>query len=269
MARSSKAIKEPNLWVCCYDLHFPKVDWPTWKGILDFVTQNKANIAGFIFGGDAMDNEEISHHTKGKPLFRPTGSYLRNHQRFEELILNPLEELLPKEATKVYLPGNHGQWAEQLVQVSPELQGLVENHKLLKLEDRGWECIEHGKSYKLGKLNVIHGDELSGWGNQVANFHSKKAVDMYAGSVLYGHFHSLQMYTRILPQSMSHKWAALCSPIAGSTNPGYAKNKPNCWTTGFTVVETYGKGLFNMVPLITVGGMFSYGGVVYGGKKPE
>lgn len=231
---------------------------------MDFIHKNKTRIAGFIFGGDQLSNDEISHHTKGKPLFRPTGSYLRNHKEFQRLILDPLHAELPKAAKRIWIEGNHDQWSQQLVETQPELQGLVENHLLLGVEKQGWEFIPCGSRFKLGKLNVIHGEQLSGNGNQASSYHAKKAVDIYAGSVLYGHMHSYQSYTRILPHDITQKWVAMCSPILGATNPVYLRNRPTAWTSGFSVIETHGNGNFNLVPIIVTSGRFSYGGVMYG-----
>lgn len=255
-----------NLWVAVYDMHYPAIDWPTFNALMDFIKSNKKNIEGFIFGGDALDNAEISHHTKGKPLFRPTGSYLRNHANFAKLVLGPIEDELAKDTRRIWIDGNHEAWSHQLVETQPELEGLVENHKLLDLEGRGWEYFPCGTRMKLGKLNVIHGETLSGVGNQASAYHAKKAVDVYAGSVLYGHFHSHQTYTRILPHDQKQKWVGVCSPILGKTNPNYIRNRPSAWTNGFTIIEMQPDGNFNIYPIIVSGGKFSFGGVTYGGK---
>jgi hypothetical protein len=175
--------------------------------------------------------------------------------------------VLPKDAEKIWIEGNHCQWSQQLVETQPELKGLVENHLLLRVEEQGWKFIPCGQRYKLGKLNVIHGEQLSGVGNQASAYHAKKAVDIYAGSVLYGHMHSHQTYTRVLPHDVSQKWMGMCAPIAGATNASYLRNRPTAWTNGIVVVETHGNGNFNMIPLLTTNGCFSYGGVLYGYKK--
>lgn len=256
-----------NIWVCAFDIHHPEVDWPTFNAMKQFLRENQTLIAGFIFGGDQLDNKEISHHTKNKPLFRPVGSYAENTRTFDSKILTPLEQLIPDEAKKIWIQGNHDDWEDQMVAEQPELQGTVERRTLLKLEERGWEYVGCGQRYRLGKLNVIHGEQLSGTGNQASAYHAKKAVDIYAGSVLYGHMHAHQSYTRILPHDIKQKWIAMCAPIMGATNPGYLRNRPTAWTNGFVIVEVHDNGFFNLVPIIVSGGKFSYGGNLYGGVK--
>lgn len=256
-----KIISKPNLWIAGYDLHFPKVHKPTLNAMLEFIARNRGKIAGFIAGGDFLDNEEISHHTSGKPLFRPTGSYLRNHKNFQAQVLDPLHAVLPRTAERVWLTGNHEKWSEELVESQPELKGLVENHLLLDVEGQGWQYLPCGERFKLGKLSVIHGDQIAGSANV-----AKKAVDLYAGSVLFGHFHSPQSHTRVLPYDISQKWIGVCAPCLGTTNPGYLRNRANAWLNGFVVIELHPNGNFNIVPIITSNGMFSYGGVLYGGK---
>lgn len=261
----ASAVK-PTLWVCAYDIHHPEVDWPTFNAMLDFINKNKPLIAGFIFGGDQMDNKEISHHTKGKPLFRPVGSYAKNAKSFDERILTPIEKALPKTATKVWIEGNHDAWTNQLVEEQPELQGTVEHRLLFNLDSRDWQFVGCGARYRLGKLNVIHGEQLSGTGNQASAFHAKRAVDIYAGSVLYGHMHSPQSYTRVLPHDITQKWQASCSPIIGKVNPQYLRNRQSAWLNGFSIVEMQPNGNFNLYTVVVSAGKFSFGGQLYGAK---
>lgn len=258
---------KPNLWIAAYDLHFPKVHKPTFNALIDFMARNKDKIAGFVFGGDGLDNEEISHHTQGKGLYRPTGSYARNHREFQSQILDPIQENLPKTATKIWIDGNHEHFAEQLVERQPELQGLIENHKVLDLEGQGWKYIPCGEGYKLGKLLFIHGEQLTGIGNQAPQAHARKAVDVYAGNVIFGHVHNPQTFTKILPYNKKDKWQGICAPILGSTNPGYLRNRPSAWLNGFVVVETMEGGNFNAYSIVVSEGKFSFGGVLYGGTK--
>lgn len=258
-----------NLWVTVFDLHVPFIHRPTWDATLDFIRKNPKDIAGFLFGGDQASNDEISHHTVGKVLLRPPGSYKRNTEYLRKL-LDDVEAVLPKEAERVWCIGNHDAWEDQLIERQPELQGSIERPLLLGLEGRGWEVIPLGEVKKLGKLAVIHGETLSGIGNQASVFHSRRAVESYCGSVLYGHFHTNQSYTKVLPHSAKDKWVAYSSPACCTLNPSYLKNRPNAWVNGFTVVElhepTKANSNFNVYPIIVSDGTFSFGGQVYGKK---
>lgn len=260
-----------NIWVAVYDIHYPKIHKPTWDAILDFVGRNSGKIAGFLFGGDQLDNEEIGHWSAGKPLFRPTGSYKANTLGFDANVLSPIEALLPDAAERVWITGNHDAWETQLIEKQPELQGTIERPLLLGLENRGWEVLKLGEVKQLGKLIAVHGEGLTGIGNQASVYHSKRAVESFCTSVLYGHLHTAQSYTKVLPHSARDKWIAWSSPAACSTNPSYLQNRPTAWVNGFTIVELQEpekkNSNFNVYPVIVSAGQFAFGGTVYGSKK--
>lgn len=249
-------------WVALYDLHYPKYCKDTFGALTHFLEENK--VAGFIFGGDQLDLETISHHTKGKPLYRPPKGYLRDIEGFQEDILEPLEKLLPPAATKIWHIGNHERFEQDVVEEHPELEGLIDHTRHFKLEKRGWEIIPLGHSYKLGKLTTCHGEVLSGFGNQTGKFPSMRAVELYGTSVLAGHTHSPQSFCRISPVEHVQKWMGYIAPIGGKTNPGYLRNRPTSWLNGLVIIEVVDGGYFNVYPAIVTKGKFAYGGKQYG-----
>jgi hypothetical protein len=254
---------QAGLWVFAPDAHSPQIDKPTFNSLLHFVSDNK--LRGFIWGGDQNDNEEISHHNRKNYLKRSPGSYRRNTDFFDSKVLAPIESLLGKGVARVWIEGNHDDWENQLVQENPELFGTVERRGLLGLDKRGWDFIAAGEIYKLGKLAVIHGETLTGLGNQAPGRHAFKALLAYSSSVLYGHVHAPQSDSRIAPFSQKDKHMAWCSPILGATNPTYLRNRPTAWVNGFTIVEVREDGMFNVLPIVVTRGKFSYGGIIYGG----
>lgn len=250
--------------VAGFDLHFPKYSKPTFKAMLELIADIKPDV--FCFGGDQLDNEEISHHNRRKPLYKPRGSYDRNTTKFDSEILKPLEALmLGKE--KVWIIGNHCNWEYEFVESHPEFEGTIERPKLLKLESRGWEIIPLGYAKRIGHLNIIHGEVLTGIGNQAGMYPSRKAVEVYGDNVLAGHTHSPQSFAKVSPVEQKNKHMGWIAPILGSTNPTYLENRPSAWLNGFVLIEFYDNGFFNLYPIITFGGRFSYAGKVYGGKS--
>jgi hypothetical protein len=241
------------------DLHYPKHDVATWKALLDFIGRNKVD--GFIFGGDQMDNEEISRFTIGKGLYKPTGSFKRNEEQFDVHILTPLEKLL-KGAKKYWIVGNHDLREASLNESQPELKGCFDRTVNLRLKQRGWKIIENGKCLRVGKLAVIHGDQLTSAGG----FPARRALDTYMRSVLCGHFHYAQSFSKVCPVEQSQKYMGWASPCLCRTNPEYMKNRPSNWVNGFTVIEVQPGGNFNLYPVIVSNGKFSFGGKVYGNK---
>ena len=254
--------EKPLVWVCGYDLHFPKYDAPTFSGMLELIADVQP--AGYIFGGDQFDNAEISHHNAKKPLYKPQGSYKRNEEKFDALILQPLEKYLPRNAERVWITGNHDDWEREFIESHPELEGCVERPTSLRLSSRRWEVIPIGRAKRLGHLNVIHGEVLTGIGNQAGVYPSRKAVDIYGDNVLAGHTHAPQSFAKISPVEQRKKHMGWISPILGCVNPTYLENRPTAWMNGFVVIELYDNGMFNLYPVITFNGKFSYGGKIYG-----
>jgi len=248
--------------VAVYDLHYPQFHKATWEAILDYVKQNPPD--EFVFGGDQLDLRCISHHTKNQPLYRVRRGYKNDLEGFERVVLKPLEAALPKTCKKIWIKGNHEDWERQLVEEQPELEDAVNHVQQLQLLERRWNIIELGHSYMLGKLAVCHGEILSGFGAQAGTYPAKKAADMYGRSVLAGHSHSPQMFTKVSPVDHTQKYQGHIAPIVGSKNPDYARNRPNAWINGFVIIEVQPDNNFNLYSVNIINGRFSFAGKVYG-----
>jgi len=254
--------KQSVLAVVVADLHYPFIDKPTIAAILDFLKHNKP--AYFVFLGDQLDLECVSHHTKGKPLYRPVGGLQSDLDGFKKTILTPIERLLPSTCKKVWLEGNHERFLEDLIEEQPELQGMVDHIRYLGLKENGWQVVPLNGAFRLGKLTLIHGNSIQGGMGYIGNQPAKKAVEIYGTSVLMGHTHSAQSYTRVSPVDQTQKHAGYVSPVAGNQNPRFLRKKPNANTTGFSVVELRPDGTFNCYLVLVSDGQCSYGGTTYG-----
>lgn len=245
-----------------YDLHYPKYDKPTFDAMMEFIADVKPDI--FVFGGDQFDNAEISHHNRRKPIYKERKSYATNQEGFEKNILGPLELALPKKAEKTWIVGNHDHWEYEFVEGHPEFESFVDRPGWLNLDDRGWEVIPLGYAKRIGHLNIIHGEVLSGVGNQAGMYPSRKAVELYGDNVLAGHTHAPQSFCKISPVEQKNKHMGWIAPILGHTNPVYLENRPTAWMQGFVTIDFYANGMFNLYPIISFNGKFSFGGKVYG-----
>jgi predicted phosphodiesterase len=262
--RSTNIIRSTlkNIWVVIHDLHWGETSMETVAAWLDYIQKNREKIAGFIFAGDIFSNSCISHHNSQKPLYRPKGQYLKDEKTFATQILAPLEKALPKDCKKIYIMGNHDDWEDQIAETQPELAGVISHFDGLKLADKGWVRVPLGHAYKLGHLVVVHGEMLSGINA------AKRALLIYGQSVLAGHMHNPQSCSQISPVDAKRKHMAWVAPISGSCNPDYARNKPNAWINGFSIVELHPhSNNFNVYPVITTKGTFSFGGTQYGKKS--
>ena len=185
---------------------------------------------------------------------------------FEKDILTPLEKRLPDNCEKIWIIGNHEDWEQDLINEQPELEDAIGHVKLLDLEGRGWTVVPLGHAYRIGKLYCVHGEVLSGVGNQAGMYPSRKAVELYAGSVLAGHTHAPQTFTKVSPVEQTNKWQGHISPIAGNVNPEYLRNRPTAWLNGFNRIEVFPNGNYNYYPIIVNAGTCSFGGKIYGEK---
>jgi Calcineurin-like phosphoesterase len=248
-----------------FDLHYPQYHKPTVKCIFDYLEDNPPDV--FVFGGDQFHFDCISHHTKHTPIFRTRRSYMNDLEGFDRHILTPLERVLPDECEKIWIIGNHEDWEQDLINEQPELEGAIGHVRILGLIERGWTIIPLGHAYKLGKLNIIHGETLTGVGNQAGKFPAAKAIELYASNVLAGHTHAAQTFTKVSPVEHTNKWQGHISPIAGAVNPGYLRNRPTAWLNGFNRIEYFENGQFQYYPLLVINGRFAFNGKVYGEKK--
>ncbi|HVJ09790.1 MAG TPA: hypothetical protein VM554_15540 [Acidisarcina sp.] len=248
-------------YVLAFDIHYPEHDDLSWRCVLDYTRKN--DIDGFIFGGDQLDLACISHHTASQPLYRPQGALRSNLDGFKKYILDPVDAALKPGTDKRFLMGNHEAWlTEQYKETNPELDGLLDLPDLLGLAERKYEVIQQGGHTQIGKLYVIHGDTIGGGVN-----HAKKCVDVWARSVVYGHHHTLQSYTRTSPAHESERWTAISLPCLSHTAPRYGRGRSNMWVNGFGVVDVRSGGAFNVNPVIITDGTCSLEGKTYTGKR--
>jgi hypothetical protein len=249
--------------VSAFDSHCPHVDWKTWGAVTDYTKKNRDKVGVFVFGGDNVDCGSISHHTKGKPIFRPRGGFKAELDLFRSRMLDPIDKILKPGTEKIFFEGNHEFWLRQLLEEQPELEGMLDIASYLELEARGWKFVPQGGHYKRGHLKWIHGDVLTGGQNA-----PRKALDTYVESIVFGHFHAFASATKVLPHSAKYKWQAWATGCIGRLDASYLKRKPTGWLSGFALTEFYGNsGNFNHFPITVFNGRFAYGGKLYSAKK--
>jgi UDP-2,3-diacylglucosamine pyrophosphatase LpxH len=190
---------KPRLWACLYDVHHPEYDKKTFRAILSFIRQN--HVDGLLLGGDALDLSCVSHWNRDLPGNKRKGELKSDLDGFEREILQPLEALLPRGCQKVFLTGNHCRFIEDPTESMPELDGMLDFKKYLRLTERGFKVIPLGGEYKIGDLLCIHCEVVgSGGGNA-----TKKAVEIYCQNILMGHGHRREIVEAIGFQLMLWK----------------------------------------------------------------
>lgn len=247
--------------VSLFDIHHPHVDEPTLNAALDFMGRERVDIV--ILGGDNLDCGPISRHTKGKPLFRPRGQMKADLDSFDETVLKPVERAIRrnhKPAVKVWLTGNHEDWANQMIEEQPELDGLLDFPEYLRLKARGWKVFPQGGMFSYGHANYIHGDVLPGTGVRAC----QKALDIYVSSLIFGHGHTAASATKTLPHGAKWRYQAWSMGCVGKLDHHYLKKAPTGWINQIGITEFYDKGNFSHFPCTVIGGRFTYAGKTYG-----
>lgn len=251
--------KLSKLHVILADIHYPEHDDAAFRAVLTFLKKNRKQIASVTLLGDAMDCGNISRHAEGKPRLKKRGGWKEDLDGFAEDILDRIDECLSPGTKKVYLSGNHEQWIQDLLDKQPELEGLLEIPELLKLKEKGWEWKDVGGHIERAGFILLHGDQI-GSGIHVA----KKAGDLVNGNVIMGHVHRLSMFSRAALVTETKKHLAATLPCLCTIAPKYAKGQPNAFVVGFGVLEEFAINRANLYTPVVMGGVFSYGGVIYG-----
>lgn len=239
-----KEVVKVSKGVCYYDLHYPAHNKELWTNFLEYVKDLKPDV--FVFGGDNLDMEVVSHWTKGKHR-RIEGTRLKeDYDGFTRDILEPLERVLPDGCRKIFLEGNHELWVERYIDEHPEVEGFFEVRRNLPLDD--WEWYDYGTAAEVGKLFFIHGEFVN-------QHNAMKTVQTFGRNVVYGHGHTLQAFVATTPLDVqSHM--AMQIPCTCEINPHYRKNRPNGWLNGFGVFYNLPNGNFNLLPVIATDNKF-------------
>jgi metallophosphoesterase superfamily enzyme len=247
------------------DLHFgferasghksPLHDMKAIKTALDFVRDFQPDV--LVIGGDFLDAGCLSHHNKNKPGRTEGMRILADAKELREKVIMPLELAAPN-AKLVWIVGNHEQWLADFQDDFPALEGMLDLKALMKLGDR-WEIVPQGGYYNLGKLTFIHGDTVSG-GEHVA----KSAVISYERSVLMGHHHTYQAYSKVSALDYKNAKVGVSVPCLCGRTPHYGKGRPNRWQQGFAWGYVHADGGFSHFVSLIINGKTVADGKVYG-----
>jgi predicted phosphodiesterase len=227
-------------------------DEKAWEVVVKFAQDFKPNI--WIHGGDMLDCGMVSHHNNGKPGQTEGMKLLADAEAGRKLFIDPVEEICTGE--KIYVTGNHEDFLEQMVDLLPTLEGIIDLKPLLKLDK--WRIIPSGGVFNLGKLTFLHGDTISG-GEHMA----KNAVINYERSVRFGHFHTFQAFSKNCPIEYKYAKTGIAVPCLCGKSPNYIAGRPNKWIQGFSYGYVDDKGCFNDYFPIILDGKTVINGKIY------
>ncbi len=233
-------------WVVLNDTQIPFEDKRVlWDLVVPFVRDLKPY--GVVLNGDIVDCYEISDYDKD-PQHR--GMTLRRERAGAERLMTAL----PGATEKWWLGGNHEDRFRRLLwRQAPQLAHDMAFEKFFHLADHGFQWKPYGEQLWLGKLLVTHGFLVA----QASGVSAKRHFERLGTSVLIGHTHRLGQYHKRNQGGDHAAYENGC--LCRLDGLGYAQYPD--WQQGFSVVDVFEKGYFNVQQIRVVSrSFFVYGG---------
>ena len=259
-------------FVLAFDIHAGFEKRYVGKDSRTFPTHSPASIAACLefikdfkpdhitLGGDQLNFAPISHWNTTNFWANEGGRIRKELDVLDELVLDPLEKLIPLATTTWHL-GNHEAWLQQFINRNPALEGLIEPENHLDLSK--WKIIEQGGMSHLGKLGIIHGDTLGRTGNP-----ARRASSMYNCNIRFGHFHTYDAHTQYNPVNARDVKTSVCVPALAAIGQSYGKGAPSWALNGFNFGYVWPDGRYSDYTVVMADGRFiGPGGKVYDGKE--
>jgi len=252
------------------DIHYPYQDQNCLNAVFHFLKWFKPD--ELVLLGDAMDMTAVSHwlEKSNKRRQKENLRLRKSYDNFDRDVLLKLEKILPKWCVKVYMGGNHEDWAEQAVDELPQYEGMLEPENYLKLAERGWRWIPYNVedkmgnvsrgTHKIGKLLVLHGMYTN-------MYHAAKTVRAFSCSTAYCHTHDIQFHTEAHVDDPRSYHTAQSIGCLCKKGPEYLRGFANRWINSFGIVYVREGGDYNLYVPIIIRGKFSFANKVFGGVE--
>ena len=251
------------------DFHHPHQNKPATKAVLQFIEWFKPHT--IVILGDGMEMETLNHWQRDKKnrKFLEGKRLKKEYDDFDRDILIPLEKACEKKdkrrkpTRKIYMGGNHEHWVNNLLNKFPEFIGMLDPEGYLHLEERKWEWIPYINKgqrgiVKFGKLIAMHG-------NYTNKFHAAKTADTYSHSVVYGHTHDCQFYTKVFADDLGYHTACSIGCLCNKA-PEFMRGNANRWINAFGVLYVRDDHSYNLYAPIIIKGKFTFANHTFGGK---
>jgi len=222
------------------DKHFPHADNHAIQTLCKAIEILQPD--GYIDLGDTGEWSGASHW-RWKKRAKPTLEWylpeiitdVENVNAGMDIIDEALDKANVKE--KHFCEGNHEVWMNDFVETYPYLK----EYKIidcLKLAERGYNFHPAGKLLHIGDLAYYHG-HLYGGMHHVAN-HLRR----FKRSIVYGHFHDIQVYSDTSHQGTILGYSIGCLKKLGFEDNKFTKGRPLNWSHAFAIVDYLGSKNF-------------------------
>ena len=260
MAKKSKGVIERA--IVTPDKHFPIHDKKAISVVCQAIELVKPDT--YIDLGDTGEWEHFSsHYWKG-----------RSAKPMEDLIplldkdvsdVNAGMDIIDKSLDKVnckerhFVQGNHEVWLDKFVVRYPYLKEYT-TYNALRLKERGYKYHPYNrkKLLKKGKLNFTHG-------KYVPKYHAFKHLDMYGESIMYGHTHDLQRFTKTTAGGTISAWSLGCLKDIEADEDWLSGRLTN-WNHAFAIIDWYKGGNYKVEVVEIIKGQTSLWGKLIEGK---
>ena len=260
MAKKSKGVIERA--IVTPDKHFPIHDKKAISVVCQAIELVKPDT--YIDLGDTGEWEHFSsHYWKG-----------RSAKPMEDLIplldkdvsdVNAGMDIIDKSLDKVnckerhFVQGNHEVWLDKFVVRYPYLKEYT-TYNALRLKERGYKYHPYNrkKLLKKGKLNFTHG-------KYVPKYHAFKHLDMYGESIMYGHTHDLQRFTKTTAGGTISAWSLGCLKDIEADEDWLSGRLTN-WNHAFAIIDFFKNGNYKVEIVEIIKGRTSLWGELLEGK---
>src|SRR3990167_774145 len=164
-----------------------------------------------------------------------------------------------KKAKFTLLEGNHDERMERFIDKFPNVEGLLEVEKCLRLQGRGFKWVRSwskGELHKIGKLYFSHGLYLN-------KYHAAKMVDNFGCNIVYGHTHDVMSHVKTVRGKDKVINASSLGHLSDELRLAYMRNRPSNWCQAVGIAEIRPDGNFNLTSIEIINHQFSYAGKVY------
>ena len=260
MAKKSKGVIERA--IVTPDKHFPIHDKKAISVVCQAIELVKPDT--YIDLGDTGEWEHFSsHYWKG-----------RSAKPMEDLIplldkdvsdvnagMDIIDKSLDKDNCKErhFVQGNHEVWLDKFVVRYPYLKEYT-TYNALRLKERGYKYHPYNrkKLLKKGKLNFTHG-------KYVPKYHAFKHLDMYGESIMYGHTHDLQRFTKTTAGGTISAWSLGCLKDIEADEDWLSGRLTN-WNHAFAIIDWFKGGNYKVEVVEIIKGQTSLWGKLIEGK---
>jgi hypothetical protein len=155
-------------------------------------------------------------------------------------LMDDIDESLDKANVKIkhMIQGNHDEWLDMFVEEHPYLDYKFD--KVLDLKTRGYKYHKAGDYMHVGKLHFYHGHHYGG------QYHTANHLRKLGTSVMYGHWHGIQMMSATSLQGPLEAWSIGCLKDMSKEKNQWLKGRPIDWAHCFAIVDFHRGGEFSV-----------------------